>query len=175
MGAERRRVKFGASKPGDPARKLCGIAGFAFPYGARGPAQLFQRGGRRCVAGHVAGDLGLPVGAVGLRHAGAARTVVAVPEAAVHEEGDAAGGEDEVRLAGQVGAVEAEAQAERVGGAADGEFGRGVLRLHRAHHGGALRGVEDVGHRLRVRGSCSELAERRAPESIVRERTIMAS
>src|SRR5262249_35423856 len=94
--------------------------------------------------GHVAADLRLPVGAVGGRHACAARAVVAVPETAMHEEGDTFRREDEIGLARQVLAAEAEAQAERVGGAAHGKLGRGVRGLDRAHPGGALPGVEAV-------------------------------
>ena len=73
---------------------------------------------------------------------------MAVPEAAVDEQRGSFRGENEVGLAGQVSAVEAEAEAERVSSAAHFQFGRGVARFHGAHDGGALRGIEDVNHQL---------------------------
>ena len=102
----------------------------------------------RLVARHVAADLGLPVVAIGRRHPGAAGAIVAVPETAMDEEGSLRGGEDEIRLAGEIVAIEAEAKTCCVSRLAHDEFGRRVLRLHRAHHGGALFGIEDVSHQM---------------------------
>ena len=63
-------------------------------------------GERSFVARPVAGDLGAPIVGVGLGHARAARAVVAVPEAAVHENRELPARIDDVRLARQVGAME---------------------------------------------------------------------
>src|SRR6185503_8965174 len=130
----------------DKLGKAFGVARLAFPDDGAFPPQLFQRGERRAVAFHIAADLGLPVGAIGGRHARAPGAVMTVPEASVDEQRSAAGREDEVRLARQIVPVEAEAQTKRVGGAAHGQLRRRVPRLHRAHHGGAPFGREDVGH-----------------------------
>jgi hypothetical protein len=71
---------------------------------------------------------------------------VAVPETAVDEDRHPVSGEDEVGLAWKVVSPEAEAKAEGMGGAPDGEFGRRVGRLHGPHHGGTFARGEDVGH-----------------------------
>jgi hypothetical protein len=86
----------------------------------------------------VAGDLVLPVGGVGLRQARAARAIVPVPEAAMHEDGGAAGTQDDVGRAGEVGGVEAEAVAEAVEQRADAALGRGVCGPDAGYEGGAV-------------------------------------
>jgi len=75
----------------------------------------------------VALAFGEPIGGVGFWQAVAAGAGVGVPEAAVDEDDFAAGGEDEVGGAGEVGAVESETVAEAVGEGADEEFRGGVL------------------------------------------------
>src|SRR5690606_5325489 len=122
------------------------VARLAFPDDERGPAGALQRAQRFGVAGAVAGDLGPPVGGVVLGLARAALAIVPVPEAAVHEHGLAHGGEHKVGLARELAAVEpiAPRVADRARGRTHGALGAGVARLHRAHHGGALVGVEDV-------------------------------
>jgi len=110
----------------DQAREAFGIPGLAFQDHSWLPSQAPQRRQRSRVARHVAADLCGQVGTIGLWDPGATRTVVAVPEASVHEQGDAVGGEDEVGLAGQVDPAETETQAEGMGGAAYLQLGFGV-------------------------------------------------
>jgi hypothetical protein len=77
-----------------------------------------------------------------------------MPEAAVHEDGGAGRGEDEVRPPRQPSAagppLEAEAQAKGVQGAAQAQLGPRVPALDRRHDAGALFGREDVGHAARL-------------------------
>jgi hypothetical protein len=63
------------------------------------PASAAKQPGYATVAGAVAGDFALPILAVSLGHA--AVPAAAVPEAAVHEDGEAGAAEDEVGAAGE--------------------------------------------------------------------------
>jgi hypothetical protein len=61
-----------------------------------------------------------------------------MPEAAVDEDDLAPGREDEIRMAGQVGGVEAEAIAEPVDERAHAKLRGGALGAHAGHAFGAL-------------------------------------
>ena len=74
-----------ADLPLDQAGEGGLITCLAFPDDARRPAQFLQRGERCLVARPVAGDLGLPVVAIVLRHPRPARAVMPMPETAMHE------------------------------------------------------------------------------------------
>ena len=67
-----------------------------------------------------------------------------MPETAVDEDDLAPTGEDQVGRAGQVAAMQAEAVAEGVDQATDGELGAGVLAADAGHAFGALGGGEAV-------------------------------
>src|SRR6185312_11652751 len=81
--------------------------------GERPPAHCGIGGERLFVARPVTGDLGAPIVGVGLRHAGAARAIVPVPEAAVDEDGEFSPDVNDVRLARQVGAIQPVAGCDR--------------------------------------------------------------
>ena len=119
---------------------------FALPDRLHPPAGCLQRCAVADVPLPIPADLGQPVVAVDLRNARAAGAVVAVPEAAVDEDHQPAPGHDDVRFAGQILAVKAVADAERRQQAANGLLRSGVAVLDPAHHGGALRRIEDVRH-----------------------------
>jgi hypothetical protein len=65
-----------------------------------------------------------------------------MPEAAMNEDDLAAGGEDEVRVAGEIGGVEAEAIAEPMDERAHAKLGGGALGANAGHAFGALRNGE---------------------------------
>lgn len=67
-----------------------------FPNPQHTPARLAQQAAFGAVSGRVSGNLCLPISAVVMRHP--AVPAAAVPEAAVHKEGEAVFGKDEVRL-----------------------------------------------------------------------------
>lgn len=67
-----------------------------------------------------------------------------MPEAAVDEDDLPPSGKDQVGRAGQVAAMQAEAIAEAVDQASDGELGAGVLAANAGHEGGACRLSEAV-------------------------------
>ena len=130
----------------EKASEFLPVASLALPDDMGLPALAFQRRQRGFVASGVAADLGEPVVAIACRHPGPARTVVAMPETAVNEDDGLAGGEGEVGFSRQVRAAKTETEAEGVGGAANGELGRRVGRLHCSHDSGAFERREDVGH-----------------------------
>ena len=122
---------------GDP----CGAAGWAlgdlvFPDADDSPAQSLEFGVDPLVAGHVAVDFLVPVGAVGC--GSSAVLGAAVPEAAVDEDGDARLDEDDVGFAGELFA-EAVSEASLVEGAAEAQFARGVGAFDTPHGFRALR------------------------------------
>ena len=91
-----------------------GGSGFALPDGGYAPARFLQGFGFLGVAGYRPGSLGGPeLGSCDGDHF-AVTAVVGVPEAAVDEDCEAVLREDDVRFAGQVLLVEAEAVAEGV-------------------------------------------------------------
>ncbi len=86
-------------------------AGLALPDDEDGPAEGAEGGRIFSVAGFVGEAFGVPEGGVGLRLDAAVFAGVQVPEAAVDEDDLFEAGEDHVRLAGEVFAVQAEAVA----------------------------------------------------------------
>ena len=131
------------------ARRAGGILQRAFVDDATCASRAPQRLDRGRVAGAVARDLGAPIVGVGLGHARAARAVVAVPEAAVHENRQLAPPVDDVRLARQIGAMQAIAGRDLAQHLAHRELGRGVVRFDRAHRRRAFGG--GLGWRLHGR------------------------
>ena len=75
------------------------------------------------VAGGIALEFFPPPGALGLWNTGGFAVPVQVPKTAVHENAGAVLRKDDVRRAGQIGPVEAEAIAQGVEQAAHGESG----------------------------------------------------
>lgn len=63
---------------------------------------------------------------------------MAVPEAAIHEDRSAILWQDDIRLSGQVLAVEPESITPRVEPLADNHFGPGILAPDTRHHLGAF-------------------------------------
>ena len=94
--------------------------------------------------------LAAPIGGVGLRHARAARAIMAVPETAVDENRELAAGVDDVRLARQIGAMEPVARRDRAQKRAHRKLRAGVARFDRAHDGGAV-----IGHALFARDAAT--------------------
>ena len=76
-------------KPGDDR---CPVFQFAFVDDEDAPPHRRIGGEGLLVARPIAADFGAPIGGVGLRQARAARTVMAMPEAAVHEDRELAVG-----------------------------------------------------------------------------------
>lgn len=83
----------------------------AFPDDQNAPAEALQFSKAGSVTRHIAGDLGAPVAGIGRWHTGAPRAIVAMPEAAMDEDGFVAGWENQVGRAWQALAVEAVAVA----------------------------------------------------------------
>lgn len=90
------------------------------------------RVGEMCACG-VAFEFGDPEFAAVRRRRAVFAAAVAVPEAAVDEDGGFVFGEDDVGAAGEVFGVEAEAVADAVKDGADEEFGFGVFALDAGH------------------------------------------
>lgn len=86
----------------------------ALPDGDYAPSLATERADAAFVALDVVGEFFAPVGGPGLGHGGASAALVAMPKAAVDEYDGFVFGQDDVRLAGQVAAVDAEAVAHAV-------------------------------------------------------------
>ena len=126
-------------------------AGFVFPGegvfldAQDAPAALAQGAADQAVASVVAAELFAPEGAVALRQPAMERA--AMPETAVHEDGDFGGAENEIRFAKQ--RLSAPPAVEAVGAK---DFGQREFRVPVAvgtdagHHLGAFGFGEDVGH-----------------------------
>jgi hypothetical protein len=71
---------------------------------------------------------------------------MAMPEATMHEDDGAVLWHHHVRLAGNALRVKAIAQAERVQGPAERQFGLRILSTDPGHHSGAGLAVDDVYH-----------------------------
>jgi hypothetical protein len=119
--------------------KSVSVVRLTLPEGEHTPAQGFDRGCIRRIAGLVAGDLRPPKIESGLREL-AVSAAVAVPEAAMHEDGEAMPGKHDIRLSGQVLAVQAKAIAKTEESAAHDQFGAGVLASDGLHDPPALLG-----------------------------------
>ena len=112
----------------------------------RAPAEPRERIEVRGVAGAIAGDFSPPIIRVLARRPVSARAIVAVPEAAVHEDGELFPAVDDIRLARQIGAMQAVAGRDLAEKLADGELRGRVARFYGAHGGGAFGG----GHGFRI-------------------------
>jgi len=71
----------------DSTRQSCLIMGLAFPNDKDVPSQCSEGSCHSRVAGNVPSDLGSPIGPICLGHPVATLALVAVPEAAVDEDG----------------------------------------------------------------------------------------
>jgi len=127
------------------AHGVCG-ADFAFPEDEDAPAQLAEGGAVGAIAGDVAGALGGPEVSPGGRLDRAVFATVTVPEAAVDEDGGPEFRQDDVGTAGQIFAMQAEAEAHRVQGGADAHFGFCIGGADGGHVAAALLGIVHVGH-----------------------------
>ena len=126
-------------------------ADLALPYDQHSPAPGFRLRQRGRVPLDVALQLLPPEVCPRLRQLGPLAAGVLVPEASVDEHGDSARGEHQVGLAGQVAAVEPEAQPPGVQVSADRHFGLGVLATHTRHDAAALISVVEVHRDLGIR------------------------
>ena len=120
------------------------LAGLAFPDDGRVPAHFAEGGRVAFVAGGIGGEFGLPEVVVSGGSGCEGAVVVAVPEAAVDEDGEAAWAEADVGFPGEVAAVEAVAQAHGGEGAAHREFRGGVRAADAGHVGRPLGWGEAV-------------------------------
>lgn len=142
------------------AGELCWPAGLAFPDDGRVPACLAEGDRVAFVAGGIGGEFGLPEVVVSGGGGSEGAVAVAVPEAAVDEDGEAAWSEADVGLSGEVAAVQAVAEAHGCEGAAHGEFRGGVRAADAGHIGRPLGWGEAVARggvslrRLRFRSFC---------------------
>ncbi len=84
---------------------------FAFEDDEGAPALRRIGGKRSLVPRPVAGDLGAPIGRVGLGRPRAARAIMSMPKAAMDENRKFAGGVDDVRLSRQIAAMKSVARA----------------------------------------------------------------
>ena len=134
-------------QPSKPRPERLDVGHVTLPDRLDPPSCRLQRHSRPLIPIPVARDLANPIFSVRLRDPRPARTVVAMPEAAVDEDGETPARQNDVRLARQVGAVEAVAAPQRPHQAADGEFGLGRRTLHPAHHRRAFLRRVDVGQR----------------------------
>jgi hypothetical protein len=130
----------GFHEPGDERDP---ILEFALVNDEGPPSHRFVGGERLYVARPVTGDLGAPIGGVGLRSARPARAIVAMPETAVNENRELAGNVNDIRLARQIAAMKPVAGRDRAQKRADRKFRTGVARLDGAHDRGAV-----VGHSI---------------------------
>ena len=142
------------------AGELFRLAGLAFPEDGRVPARLAEGGCVAFIAGGIGGEFGLPEVVVPGGGGSERAVAVAVPEAAVDEDGKAARAEADVRFPGEVAAVEAVAEAHGCEGAAHGEFWCGVRAADAGHVGRPLGRGDAVARgwvglrRLRLRLFC---------------------
>jgi hypothetical protein len=142
------------------AGELFPLSGLAFPDDGWVPARLAEGGHVAFVAGGIGGEFGLPEVVVSGGCGCEGAVVVAVPEAAVDENGEAAWTEGDVGFPGEVAAVEAVAEAYGCEGAAHGEFRGGVRAADAGHVGRPLGRGEAVARggvglrRLRFRLFC---------------------
>ena len=120
-------------------RRLVGE--LAFPDDERAPAERREVLEMAHVAGAVAADLGAPVIRIRLRHPRAAPAIVAVPEAAMHEDRLFRAEEGDVGIAGNILAMQPVAGRDRPQQAAHLEFRRRIAAGHGAHDGGAIGGL----------------------------------
>lgn len=124
IGAEKCREQTSRSEVGGD---------LALPKHEYAPAERAERGFGLKVALAVALELGEPVVEPGLGLPRQTTSGVLVPEAAVDEHDPPQAREHEVRRTGQVGAVQAEAVAETVGGAPHAHLGFGTGLADAAH------------------------------------------
>lgn len=123
--------------------KSVSAARLALPEGEHTPAEGGKGGGVGRIAGLIAGNLRPPEIDSGLREL-AVSAAMAVPEAAMHEDGEAMPWKHDIRLSGQVLAVETKAIPEAEESAAHGQFRAGVLAFYRLHDPPALLGSAGI-------------------------------
>ena len=123
-----------------------GFGEFAFPDCDDVPGYRFEPLDVECVAFLIMGDLRLPEVHVGFRDGVFGASPVAVPEAAVDEDGGAVLWQDDVGRAGKGADVEPVAVAPAPQLAPYRLFGTGVLRADVRHTGVPLLGCQMVGH-----------------------------
>lgn len=121
------------------------VAMRSFPNHQHSPARGFQFLPGLPVPFDIAGELDLPVFAIGRRHP-AVPAIVLVPEAAVDEDHRASRSEDQVRLARQVLAVQPVPVAQAVDQTADDHLGLHALTLDASHVLAAARRGDLVHH-----------------------------
>ncbi len=119
-------------------------AQLAFPNDKNPPAlraQCLHGGG---VAIGVAGNFCAPIGGVGFRRPRAALAVMTVPEAAMNKDHSFVARQNDVGLAGEVGAMQPEAKSRRVKGAAHLSLRFCIAGFDGAHDRCALFGRKDI-------------------------------
>ena len=106
---------------------------FAFPEYDHVPASGLKSSVFLFIPCNVPLELGLPELHIGLRHSRDFAALVAMPEAAVHEDDRVPFGEHDVGMAGQFGGMKAVAESEGVEGVAHKHLRLRVLRPNPAH------------------------------------------
>ena len=115
------------------------VPDIAFPDDEHAEACRFQRSDLIGIAGLVAGELFCPIASIRFRRRSEAAPRVRVPEASVNEDRPLAGLVRQVRLAGKIFDMIAEAQAQRLHGRSGQHFRFGILRADSRHHLGARK------------------------------------
>src|SRR5579872_2806500 len=140
-------AKWSGDKPSQSRPQLGGghPLQFALPDRPDPPSQPTELAVVRHVALPVALELLEPKFRVGVRHA--LHAAVEVPEASPDLQGDAVLRQKNVRAAGKLPDVQAEAKAQRMEGTTNPEFGARVLRPYAGHVRRPLLGCDPVSHR----------------------------
>ncbi len=92
----------------------------------------------RCIPDKISTDFRAPIFGVGFWSSGAARAIMAVPEAAMHEHHLTQLGKNQIRFAGKVFAMKPEAEAHTMSHASHGHLRRGVNSFDCPHNAAAL-------------------------------------
>jgi len=115
------------------AAKLLGIAGTAFPHRKNGPARGFEPFEVRGISGPCPRYLRSPIVLIGLRATSSSRTAVPMPIAAMNKHYFFPPSEDDVRLSGKLGRVQAESIAHAVQKPTYDEFRSSILAPNLLH------------------------------------------
>jgi hypothetical protein len=115
------------------------VVGLAFPHDMRTPSECGQRLLYLAVARDIAVKFGLPEFNAALGCVGETAAMVAMPEAAMNQNGGPSAREDNVGSAGKIAPVKSESNAEPVQDTPDGNLGSGILLPDPRHHGASFR------------------------------------
>jgi hypothetical protein len=115
------------------------VIGLTFPNDMRTPSQIGERLLYLAVARDIAVKFGFPEFSTALGRVGETAAWVAMPEAAMNQNGDPSARQDDVGSARKVATVEPEAQAQLVQNSPNGDLGGGIPLPDSCHHSASLR------------------------------------